>query len=232
MAGRDDEWLQALVDWDYTMAADRPEPLLFATWHRALARAVYADELGPLFPRLWRQRARFLTAVLTDRDGQSRWCDDTTSPSTESCAHQVAIAFDAARAELAARQTGDWRDWQWGAVHQAVQPHRPFSNVPMLKSWFETRSAIGGGSNTVDVARGSWRDGNLHEVGHGASYRAVYDLADLDNSRYVIPTGQSENPLSGHYRDQVSLWSEGRYITIPTDLAQLEAPRALRLTPE
>ena len=31
------------------MRADRPEPLVFAAWYRELGRAVYADELGPLF---------------------------------------------------------------------------------------------------------------------------------------------------------------------------------------
>ena len=31
---------------------------------------------------------------------------------------------------------------------------------------------------------------------HAAGYRGLYDLADLDRSRFVARTGQSGNPLS------------------------------------
>ena len=51
---------------------------------------------------------------------------------------------------------------------------------------------------------------------HAASYRALYDLADLERSRFVASTGQSGNPLSSHYRDLSSLWADGRTIPIAT----------------
>ena len=41
--------IEALRGWDRRMVADRPEPLAFAAWYDALALAIYADELGPLF---------------------------------------------------------------------------------------------------------------------------------------------------------------------------------------
>ena len=147
----------------------------------------------------------------------------------ESCTTQVAVAYQAALAMQNHRVTGGSGI---GVQHEAVQAHRPFSNVPMLKKWFESRSAIGGGSNTVDVARGSWRDDRLHETSHAASYRAIYDLSDLENSKYVIPTGQSGNLFSSHYQDMVALWSNGQYIEIPTDTGQLEGTHLLRLMPE
>lgn len=230
-ASLDDPMLQALAQWDYVMSTDRPEPLIFATWHRELARAVYADELGDQFNRFWRQRGRFMTSVLADVDGQAHWCDDIGSDALETCEDAAVAAFEASKASLIESMAGDWRQWQWGSVHQAVQEHRPFSKVPLLQRWFESRSAIGGGSNTVDVARGTWRSGSLHEVGHAASYRAIYDLSNLENSRYVIPTGQSGNVFSPHYQDMVSLWSEGTYISIPTDIDQVAEPRQLRLVP-
>ena len=36
---------------------------------------------------------------------------------------------------------------------------------------------------------------------HGASLRAIFDLADLDRSRFVIAGGQSGNPRLRHYAD-------------------------------
>jgi penicillin amidase len=50
---------------------------------------------------------------------------------------------------------------------------------------------------------------------HGAGYRAVYDLADLDNSRYMLAAGQSGNPLSAFYSNLARRWRDGRTIRIP-----------------
>ena len=44
-----------------------------------------------------------------------------------------------------------------------------------------------------------------------ASERQIVDLADVDASLSIIPTGQSGQPLSGHWRDQTELWARGDY---------------------
>jgi len=43
--------------------------------------------------------------------------------------------------------------------------------------------------------------------------RMVADLDDLERSRWVNLTGASGHVASGHYRDQTSLWADGR--TLP-----------------
>ncbi len=50
-------------------------------------------------------------------------------------------------------------------------------------------------------------------------YRAIYDLARLDDSRFIQPTGQSGNPLSPHFGDFVERWRDGEYIRIPSNRA-------------
>jgi penicillin amidase len=50
---------------------------------------------------------------------------------------------------------------------------------------------------------------------HGAGYRGSYDLADLENSRFIIATGQSGHPLSRHYRDLAPIWGTGQVIRLP-----------------
>jgi penicillin amidase len=50
---------------------------------------------------------------------------------------------------------------------------------------------------------------------HGAGFRAVYDLADLDASRFIQATGQSGHPLSPYYANLARRWRDGRTIRIP-----------------
>jgi penicillin amidase len=71
-------------------------------------------------------------------------------------------------------------------------------------------------------------DGVFEDV-HGPGFRAVYDLADLDNSRFMIATGQSGNPLSPHYGDLAERWRDGHYVKLVGD-ATVDG-RRLRLTP-
>ena len=48
-----------------------------------------------------------------------------------------------------------------------------------------------------------------------AAIRAAIDVGDWDNSRFALPGGQSGNPLSPHYADQLSRWRDGVGIRMP-----------------
>ena len=66
-----------------------------------------------------------------------------------------------------------------------------------------------------------------------ASWRAVYDLADLDRSIGVLPTGVSGNPASPHWNDQFPLWIAGEHHAMPFTRPAVEAAAVatLRLLP-
>ena len=49
---------------------------------------------------------------------------------------------------------------------------------------------------------------------HGASLRALYDLANLDRTQFIITPGQSGHPLSPNWGDLALLWANGRYVSI------------------
>ncbi|HEX9569448.1 MAG TPA: penicillin acylase family protein, partial [Rhodospirillales bacterium] len=57
-------------------------------------------------------------------------------------------------------------------------------------------------------------------------YRAIYDLSDLRQSRFVIATGQSGNPFSRHYNDQLNDWLEGRSVSLSPAVASLKSANA------
>ena len=220
---------QALVaGWDGEMARDKPEPLIFSAWYRELTRLVYADELGPLFDDAWGPRPLFLRWVL--EGGGERWCDDVKSAAVESCAEITARALDAAAAELAARHGDDPRRWRWGEAHYADHAHGVFRDLPLLGSWFGVRLANGGDSFTINAANYAMGDPERRFVQvHGPTFRAIYDLADLERSLFVLAVGQSGNPLSPYYRDQAERWRDHRPFPIPTRREAIAATAANRL---
>jgi penicillin amidase len=222
--------LGLLAGWDGTRAVDRPEPLILWAWWRELARAIYADELGEAFRGSWRARARFLTAVLNDADGQGRWCDDVRTAAPEGCAAVLAASLETALAELRRRHGADMAAWRWGAAHEAYHAHRPFGRVPSLARWFDIAAPSAGDPYTVNVGRPNFSDEArpLASV-HAPSLRAIYDLAALDRSLYIHSGGQSGNVLSRHYRSFTDAWARGDYAPMLTERAKIEAGGVKRL---
>jgi penicillin amidase len=219
-----------LVKWDGTMHAASAEPLIAAAWWRELARAVYADELGEAFQANWLMRPQFLAAVLTDRDGAAKWCDDVRTPVVETCAQQLTASLDAAVAGLARRFGDDMSTWQWGKAHVARHEHRPFGRHWLLSRWFDIVEPTPGGTFTVNVGRYNLNDEvNPFANRHAASLRAIYDLSNLENSLYIHSGGQSGNLLSPHYRSFTEAWARGEYIPMKAARAAIEAGKVYRL---
>ena len=219
--------LRAMQSWDAMMAGGRPEPLFFHAWLRALNRAMFADELGPLFDDHQRGNIERVLHMLTAAPG---WCDDTGTPAPETCSQITAAAFAQAYAEMTERFGEDWRAWRWDAAHVARFRHLPFGFIPVLKDLFDVVVPHDGGRYTSNAGIVSFKDSNLFNQVHGAGFRAVYDLADLDRSRFIQAVGQSGNIFSPHYGDLAPLWAKGGTFTLGP--LNGEPARVLTLVPE
>jgi penicillin amidase len=90
---------------------------------------------------------------------------------------------------------------------------------------------LGGDEQTVMQAGFDGRDGYPAAV--IPSWRAVYDLADLDRSVGVMPAGVSGNPASPHWNDQTERWLGGEPHPLPFSAAAVDAATVgdLRLLP-
>lgn len=222
--------LDLLERWDYRAARDRPEPLIFLTWQREAARRIFADEMGPLFFEYWSWNLDQVASVLSaDDPAAAAWCDDVeTIGSIETCAEQFAAALDDARSILAAAYGENPAEWRWGAAHRAFFRHPLFDRIPVLGNWLAVPRVETDGDNYT-LNRGTPQippEGVLFPHVHGSGLRAVFDLADLDRSRFIIAGGQSGNPFSPHYADLVRPWRDGELVTLAG-----EADRVLTLRP-
>ncbi len=213
--------------WDFRMHRDRAEPLIYAAWLRALERAIVQDELGDRAEDYTRSRARFVIAALTENQS---WCDDVTTAEPEACDTQIAGALETALADIAKSQGPDIDGWRWGAAHKAQFRHRIFTQIPGLRSFTDLVVETDGGDHTLN--RGQTRQGGPTPFSHvhGSGYRAVYDLGDLDRSRYIIATGQSGNPFSPHYGDMLDRWRAGEFVTIGGNREDVRRQAANTLT--
>lgn len=224
--------IEQLAAWDRVMRAEASEPLIFAAWYREFTRLIYRDELGPLFQSYWGIRPLFIGHVLNERP---IWCDDQTTDRVETCEDVASRALDLALDDLADRFGTDPSAWRWGKAHQATMAHPILDGVPILRDIFNIVQPVGGDSVTVNVAHYSQHNhARPFASTQGASYRGLYDLADLNRSRFIAATGQSGHPLSPHFRDLTDLWATGETVPMMRDptLYGAEALGRLVLKPE
>jgi penicillin amidase len=222
-----------LAEWDGAMLRNRPEPLIFAAWARALAPRIFRDELGANFDNYWGYRDQFTLRVLDNVEEAGRWCDDRGTTDMEDCPSRIRLALGDAVSELTAAYGDNISAWRWGDAHHAVHVHRPLGNFPVIGSAFNREAEMDGGAYTLLRAQNALGSRRPYAAIHGAGYRAIYDLGAPDQSLYIVSVGQSGNVYSPHYDDLLGLWAEARYITIPTtpEAVGAAAAHALWLEP-
>jgi penicillin G amidase len=207
------------------MAAGAAAPLIYSVWVDEFTRGVIGGRLGKeRFEKLYGKRL-FRNAVegILERDDQG-WCG------AGGCTNAGGAALDRALDRIQALQGADVAAWRWGAAHPAISVHRPFSNVGALAPMFEVRRETGGDPFTLNVGQYHLDKADAPFANrHAASLRAIYDLADLENSLFIYQTGQSGNPLSGRYRDMSGTWAAVNYR--PLQMAPAQWRHQLELRP-
>jgi penicillin amidase len=205
--------LSLLSAWDGRMERDQAAPLIFYAWLRELTRVIFADELGDDFEAFQRPRPALVAKVLRE---ERAWCDDRTTEETEGCPAQLVTALEDALNLLTLRFRQPVDRLRWGEAHLARFGHPVLSRLPLFDAIFGFALETSGGGFTVNRAAASFNgpSDSLFEDIHGPGYRAVYDLGDLDDSRFIIATGQSGNPLSPHYGSLAKRWRDGIYVKL------------------
>ncbi|MGI9401969.1 MAG: penicillin acylase family protein [Rhizobiaceae bacterium] len=210
---QDQDMLEGLRGWDGQMRADSPLPLIMTAWWRHTANALFKDDLGADQEKFGRGKLTPVLNALTVA-GTRDWCDNRLTNQVETCGVVLAQGLGAAMDELRGKYGADWKGWRWGLAHKAKGTHRPFSSIGPLAAMFSVSPESAGGSYTLLRGRTDFRNKNPYANGHASAFRGIYDLADLDSSKFMISTGQNGHFLSEHYRDLADDWAELRYVEI------------------
>lgn len=197
-----------LKRWDGAMRGGSPEAALFKRYYSGAAAALLGDELGD---ELWRDYQTAGAALARamhrfSRGGAGAWCDDVELPGEQRCGEILGAALDRAMTSLASEQGSDARRWRWDAANAVRFAHAPMDAVTLLRPFFSKELRRPGDGFTINPVM-RLRDQTLI-----ASYRQIIDVGDWDQSRFVIPLGESGHPMSAHYDDMLPLWHQGQYV--------------------
>ena len=104
-------------------------------------------------------------------------------------------------------------NWKWGDAHSVTHPHM-LSEISILDKIFQLSVGpyrSGGSDKTPNAGGYSFR--NPYNQTSGASMRRIVDFSNLNETQFILPTGQSGIPSSPYYKDQADMYHKGEYRT-------------------
>ncbi|TMQ63519.1 MAG: penicillin acylase family protein [Candidatus Eisenbacteria bacterium] len=147
----------------------------------------------------WPNRDTLIDQIATSRP--AAWLPKEYS----SYADLLLACWKEGRADLARRAGTDETQWTWGHVGRPVRFPHPLGELPQAGTRFTVDplpKATEGSSETVNA-------------GMFVSMRFVADLFDWDRSRQGIALGESGDPSSPHWKDQLADWRSVTTRTFP-----------------
>lgn len=229
-----DEWA-ALQAWDGVESVDSRTALVFQMWARRHLRPWLVDRglerLGVGGEQAAAARHRLLRAdtLFSDLRPDLRLVDLFGPADADLLRVGVDETLGAALAEIADLLGA--REWTWGALHRTELRHAVFAHIPDAPQRWRSLPPVprAGSGDTVGL---SGHDPSFNAV-MGSSFRIAVDVGEWDSTLVLNSPGQSGDPRSEHYADQLQMWADGEAFPLAytRDAVLAAAESRLVLTP-
>jgi penicillin amidase len=226
------EWadkLEELSRWD-RIVDNRPIVAFYQAFEDAVWRRTFVDEMEePLFNKFyeWAGAEKYAGIYSLLDDPASKWWDDILTVELKESVYDVFLTA-AQDAEVYLRnEWGGESSRNWDRVHAARFSHPIGNQFPFQFLFNEGPVPIDGDGTTV--MRVSFDRLKRYGAFEHPSWRQLFDVGQWDESRVILPSGQSGHPLSPFYFDQNEMWRAGQYRRQPFSRDAVAAATRYRL---
>jgi penicillin amidase len=213
---------QILSEWDFKMEKDSVAAGLYETTFMHMLQNIFKDELGPeLFDQYLKTSVfppRAIRQLL--RNGASTWFDDVNTADTETMQDIITRSVKQTIGQLKDEYGDDMTRWRWGDRHALTFQHPLGQKKPLDRLFNIGPFPVGGSRQTINMKLYSYE--KPYSAILGASYRMIVDFSNMSVAHHVLPTGQSGQLGSPHYKDQIDLYLNGRYRTAWFERSDIE----------
>ena len=212
-----------LKNWDYIENHNSAATLVFHVILDELLNNIYKDELDLVHEKAFDALVHFsmlpyrnIHWVLSNQ--KSSWIDDVrTKNKTETLEEIILRSFESAISRIENEVGINPSVWSWGSLHTLTHPH-PLGTQKLLDFVFGFNvGPYKSGGSTMTVNKGEYEVLKSFDQTVGASFRRIVDLSNMNLTQFIIPTGQSGQQRSSHYKDQAGLYNKGLYRTTYID---------------
>ncbi len=212
LSAEEKELISKIKTWSGEANLNSIESTVYQKWIYNFLKYTFRDELDKeQFTGLMATHFLKRTIAPMAKKQESVWWDDINTSEKETKTIIITKAFKQSYKELVATLGNDYKAWTWNKVHTLEHEH-PIGKVEALRSFFNVGPfPVNGTREVINNMSFAYAENGFYNVTSGPSTRRVIDFSDVENSMSIIPTGQSGNSFSSHYKDQAEMYIKGEF---------------------
>lgn len=227
--------ISLLENWDGNYLKESVAPTIYSRFLYELITATYQDELGTAFELFLNSQLQDQVLPTQINHENSVWWDDIATKNKKETRQEIIQQSFAKAFLFLQNQLGTNVDaWKWERVISVEHEHPIGKAGGMLRKIFNVGPfQTNGGNEVINNQIFSLNETGIYKITAGPSTRRVIDFSDVDHSLSILPTGQSGNIFSKHYKDQAEMFVDGKFIKMKLDASEIDKlPRMLVLMPK
>lgn len=220
--------LDAIKNWDGSYELESTSALLYHRCEYYVLKNTFEDEMGTAqFKQFLKTNLYKRHMAIGTRRVKGIWWDNVNTKDKVESRDEIAIkSFMDAWQSLERDFGTDTSQWTWEKAHTLEHPH-PIGQVESLRSFFNVGPfPVEGTQEVINNMNFRYDGTGFYKVSSGPSTRRIIDFSDVENSISILPTGQSGNPLSKHYKDQAELFVQGKFRKMMMNKQEIEETAA------
>lgn len=219
------EAMEILASWNGDYKKDMVAPTIYYKFLYRLLENTFGDEMGE------ERFEQFLQTHLYKRQiakqlklNRSVWWDDVKTKEVKELKDEIITrSFHEAINALEQQYGDDTEDWLWSSSLSVLHKHA-FDKSALLKGYFNVGPfETDGGIEVINNQLFKLNGNGIYEVTAGPSTRRVIDFSDVENAKAILPTGQSGNVFSKHYKDQADKYLKGEFVKMLLNKDEIRA---------
>ena len=206
--------LEVLKNWNGSYDQKSVAPTIYNLFLYKFISLTFKDEMGEEYFEMFLNTHLFKRQIAKQiKNLNSVWWDDiTTKDYNENRDEIFTNAFHQTISQLENEFGKDIGNWTWDRSLTVTHKHA-FDKVTLLRPFFNVGPFHTNGGNEVLNNQIFYLNGTgKYSVRGGPSTRRIIDFNDIENSIAILPTGQSGNVFSKHYKDQAEKYHKGEFV--------------------
>ena len=207
-----------LSKWDFIESPNSMGALVYHYILNALIKNIYGDEMNKIgenylidFVNQPMVPVRSMISLL--RAPNSIWFDDINTNEVESKSQILEKSIVDGIRLLEKDFGNNDNNWKWSKTHTITQSHAMGSQKILNTLFNFNLGPFPSGGSSGSINKAEYKLLKDFDVAVAPSMRRIVDFNNLNETKFILPGGQSGLQNSPHYKDQSELYKLGKYRT-------------------
>jgi penicillin amidase len=216
--------ISILENWNGDYQKTAIAPTIYNRFLYEVLAATYKDELGGSFELFINSQLQDQAlSIQINRENSIWWDNVKTASKKESRVEIITSSFLNTYAFLENQLGENVDNWLWKRVISLEHEHAIGKAGGVLRSIFNVGPfETIGGNEVINNQIFKLDSTGVYKITAGPSTRRVIDFSDIENSSAILPTGQSGNVFSEHYKDQAQKFVDGKFVKMSLNETEIK----------